>query len=115
MHPSVVLLNEALALVSFEESALLEEDMDTAEKLADKRAGLISDAWRLREGCPEGDLVEKLLQIESMQRQLCGKAEALRDKLGAQMHTERKQSKYLDGYRYDTSQARKALYCDKQS
>ena len=115
MHPSATILDEVFALVRLEELALAEEDVDRAEELADRRADLLFDAWRLRAGCPDSLLAERLQKLQDMQRQLQSKAEALRAKLGAQMSAERKQSKYFAGYRHASAQANKAFYFDKRS
>lgn len=115
MHPSAAMLDEVFALVRLEELALAEEDVDRAEELADRRADLLFDAWRLRGGCPDDLLVEQLQKLQDMQRHLQDKAEALRAKLGAQMSAERKQAKYFDGYRHASAQAKKAFYFDKRS
>ena len=115
MHPSAAILEEVFALVRLEELALAEEDVDRAEELADKRAGLLFDAWRVREGCPDTLLMEHLQKLQDMQRDLQGKAETLRARLGAQMSAERKQAKYFDGYRHASAQAGKAFYFDKRS
>ena len=115
MHPSAAILDEVFALVRLEELALAEEDVDRAGELADRRADLLFDAWRIREGCSDNLLVERLQTLQDMQRQLQDKAEALRAKLGAQMSAERKQAKYFDGYRHASAEAKKAFYFDKRS
>ena len=115
MHPSVVMLDEVSALVRLEELALAEEDVERAEELAERRAGLLFDAWRVRAGCPASLLAEHLQKLQDMQRHLQDKAEALRARLGAQMSAERKQARYIDGYRHASAQAGKAFYFDKRS
>ena len=115
MHPSAVLLDEAIALARLEELALAEEDLDKAEELANQRAELLCDAWRMREGYVENVLVEHLRKLQTMQEQLQNRAESLRAKLAGQISTERKQAKYLNGYYHVTAQAQKAFYFDKRS
>ena len=115
MHPSAAILDEALALAKLEESALIDEDLDKAEELADKRADLLSDAWRLRKGYAEDLMIEQLQKLHAIQQNLQHRAEALRAKLGNQMSTERKQAKYFDGYLHDKAQSQKAYYFDKRS
>ena len=115
MHPSAAMLDEAMGLVRLEEMALAEEDVDRAEELADRRADLLFDAWRVREGYAEHLLLEHLQKLQTMQEHLQDRAEALRAKLADQISTERKQSKYFDGYRHASAQSRKAFYFDKRS
>lgn len=115
MHPSVLLLDEAIAIAQQEEVALQEDDLDKVETLASKRAGLLFDAWRIRKGCDESLLLQKMQAVEAIQDRLCASTDKLKNELGKQMTTERKQSKYFDGYRHDAAQSRKAFYCDKKS
>jgi hypothetical protein len=113
MHTSATLYDEAISLARLEELALEEEDIDRAEELADRRADLLFDAWRLR-GAGEL-LVEQLQTLQSIQQHLQERATRLRDKLGGQIAAERKQSKYFNGYRHDQAQRQKAFYCDTHS
>jgi hypothetical protein len=115
MHPSAAIFDEAISLARLEELALKEEDIDRAEELADKRADLLFDAWRIREGYANDLLVERLQTLQSMQQHLQEQATLLRAKLGAQIVTERKQARYLDGYRHANEQRQKSFYCDKRS
>lgn len=115
MHPSAMLLDEAMALAGLEEQALAEEDVDKAEELANRRAGLLFDAWRMRGGYDENLLTERLHKLQAMQRHLQTRAESLRTKLAGQMSTERKQAKYFNGYRHAAAQSQKAFYFDKRS
>ena len=115
MHPSAAKLEEALSLARLEESALADEDLDRAEELADKRADLLFDAWSLRKGYAVELLCERLQELQAVQQRLNERAESLRDRLSNQISSERKQSKYFDGYRHAKAQAQKSFYCDKRS
>lgn len=115
MHPSAAMLDEAIALVRLEEQALAEEDLDKAEELADKRSGLLFDAWRIREGYAEDLLLKQLQNLQTMHQHLQTCAADLRITLNGRVSAERKQAKYFDGYRHDYAQLRKAYYFDKRS
>lgn len=115
MHPCAAKFEEAHRLIRLEESALAEEDVERAETLAEKRAVLIFEAWQLREGYAEELLLEQMEKMQALQTEMIEKAQALLEKLGGQMATERKQAKYFDGYRHARAQAQKSFYCDTRS
>jgi hypothetical protein len=109
------LIDEAIALAHQEELALAEENMDKAEELASRRADLLSDAWRKREGYANNLLLERMQKMQTIQKDLRERAECLRDKLAERISTERKQAKYLDGYHHAGARSQKAYYFDKRS
>lgn len=115
MHPCAMLLGEVLSLSQLEEEALLSEDLEQAEDLAQKRAELIDQAWEKREGYDNESLLNSLLVIQAMQSRLMEIAGDIRKKLGSQMQTTKKQEKYFGGYRHRRDLSEKALHFNKVS
>ncbi len=93
------MLDEALALSMQELTALSKDQYSEAEALAERRSKLIQEAWAMRSQCPESVYKAKLLQIQSMQKQLqlLAQEKQLASKQGLQRS--RKESKRLAGYK----------------
>ena len=115
MHPCAVLLEQALDCARREEDALLIEDTEQADELADQRADLLHEAWHSRDGFDAGELLALLCKMEGKQERLRELAAALYDKMSAQLTTANKQGKYFSGSRYRIAQSEKSYYCNKVS
>ncbi len=115
MHPCAVLLGEVLALTNLEEEALLGEDFDQVEDLAEKRAQLLRQAWKEREGYDVDLLRNTLVVIEAMHRRLQDIAAGMRDNLATALQNSKKQGKYLAGDRNQSNTGGRAYYFSKIS
>lgn len=112
MHPSVALLEEALALIPLERTALSDEDLDRAGELAEQRRGLVDEAWGHRAGCDEAELRVRLVRMQQAQADLEQSAEALQTKYRQQQVAGRNQAKYFTTERHLHAASRKSFYCD---
>jgi hypothetical protein len=115
MHPCPALLEEAFVCLASEASALEAEDLDMAEELAERRAGLIDAAWTARAGFAEEALRDRLLELKGRHDLLAVRADALWGRLREQQNASRKQSRYLNAERRINALAKKSFYCDKRS
>lgn len=115
MHACAALLEEAFDLVRQEENALLEEDIDTVDELAQQRVELLKKVWRERAGYDEDALRVQFLNMQEAQKNLKEQADALHAKYRQQQQYSRKQTKYFDTDRKIHSELQKSFYCDKVS
>ena len=115
MHPCPSLLEEAFVCLASEASALEAEDLDKADELAQRRAGLIDAAWAARGGFDEKALRNRLLELKNRHALLAAKADDLWQRLRERQNASRKQSRYLNAERQVSALAKKSFYCDKHS
>lgn len=75
MHHSLKLLDEVVKLAQ-EEFRLIElEDAAGLAESAERRGGLIREAWESKLGCDELDFVTRLMSIQDLQHRLSELAE----------------------------------------
>lgn len=115
MHPCAMLLGEVLAISKLEEEALMVEDYDQVEDLAEKRSQLLEQAWKEREGYDTDLLRNTLLVIEAMHQRLQEIGAEMRETLAEALRNTKKQDKYLASGRYEKASEQRALYFDKVS
>ncbi len=115
MHACAALLEEMLSLARLEEAALNEEDLDKVAELTEKRAALLQEVWRQREGYDETSLLQSLLLLDEEQKKLQKQAELLHETYREQQNNGRKQAKYFAADRHVYTQSNKSLYFNKIS
>ncbi len=99
MHTAARYLDEAIAIGMEELLALSNEDFDQAEKLAERRSWLISQAWSVRQGCDNMSYKAKLLQIHKIQARLTEEASAKKQHIRAGLVRSRQESRRMVGYK----------------
>ena len=98
MHPSISLVEEALAAARRELSLLDEGDMDAIEAAAEKRMRLLDDAWKQRtDDCAE-ELSKRLEVMRDLQEQLVQKTRKLHDSLAEELKDMRRRNTRQKGY-----------------
>ncbi len=110
MHPCDQLLGEVEALMSNEEFALAEEDIEQMEIFCDQRKELLQKVWEAREGYDHAILRKRLLFLEARQNAHVLNATSLYERLGAILQTTQKQGQYYAGTKYQQMQNQKSRY-----
>jgi hypothetical protein len=110
-----MLLGEVLTLASQEEEALVLEDLDQAEDLAQKRSALLNQAWKERDGYDRDLLRNTLVVVEAMQSRLMDIARDIHRDLGAKLRQTRQQGRYFAERRQWAAQSGKSFYCNRVS
>lgn len=70
MHPSLRLIEEAIAIAKEEEQALLDSNFDQVEALCEKRSSIEKEAWDKRDGCEESELLVFYKRLQAVQLRL---------------------------------------------
>ncbi len=115
MHPCAARIQEVNSLMDREEAALDTEDGEGLDVASERRAAVLAMAWELRAGYDESLLRRQLSEICERQTRLETKARAVQEQLRADMASNKKQSNYLAGDRYERDQRKKSFYLNQVS
>jgi hypothetical protein len=115
MHESLRLLDEAAAIAVGEIRALDAQDEERLQKLCDRRAALINEAWERREGCDPARLADALGAIRKIQQSLTAQAKSRSLDLQDALRDSKQESTRINGYRRVTAQGGGPLYLSRMS
>lgn len=98
MHHSLKLLDEVVKLAE-EEFKLIElEDAEGLTESAERRGGLLREAWESKLGCNELDFVARLMTIQDLQHRLGDLAEQKLDQTRDALNGQKKTRQAVIGY-----------------
>ncbi|MDR1946570.1 MAG: hypothetical protein LBQ51_05330 [Desulfovibrio sp.] len=115
MFPATALLSEALDLAREEAQALSDEDVDRADALSAKRAGILAELCSTLRPHAGEDAVKHLLILDKAQKDLTAEAGKLLGKLREQYRQGRKMAGYFNNDRRLNRELKKSFYCDTVS
>jgi hypothetical protein len=92
-------LDSILSMAETEYAALLDGDLDTAERLCAERDRLLAEAMTKKEEAPPLDLYDRLLALQGIQQKLRDEAARQRENLRGRLFASKQESRRLSGYR----------------
>jgi hypothetical protein len=105
MSPCLARLDTILSMAETEYAALLDGDLDTAERLCAERDLLLAEAMSRTEDAAPDDLRGRLLALQDMQQKLHDEAARQREHLRGRIFASKQESRRLSGYRKCVSMA----------
>jgi hypothetical protein len=98
MHASLRLYDDCLTILGQESEALENEDEERLRELCEKRARLMEEAWRKKDGCETALLRERLDALRQAQDSLIARTRMQTQTLRLALENNRRESNRLAGY-----------------
>jgi hypothetical protein len=98
MTDSLHKLDQAIAIARTELSALLDDDVETAQKLCERRAELTASALHDNDNTPPVMIFERLNVLQDIQKELHQEASRQHKRLQQQFLVARNENRRLNGY-----------------
>ncbi|MDR2821099.1 MAG: hypothetical protein LBB60_11295 [Desulfovibrio sp.] len=105
MRQGIRLLDKALDIAHQEMTALEDGDYRRAEKLAEKRGGIIDEAWNLLEDDATDQYRSRLVSLSQMQECLTSMANGARSVIVDSLRKSRLERRRMHGYRQSVGHA----------
>lgn len=115
MHPSLNLLDRAIALAEHEFVLLDTEDCAGLQESADERAEFMHRAWDMKGECPADSFMEKLHELQDLQVRLALKAREKLEETREVLKNSKPAVRAIQGYAHRPRRSELAMMISKTS